>query len=449
MSIQRRLLMSLLGVLLAGAALTGGIVYREAGEEASVLFDYQLRQVAQSLPSEAFRALVVPRAGLPGTEGGVVVQIWNLRGERLYLSHPDAHLPEQAELGFATVKALDGEWRTYSALFADVVIQVAQPMRVRRELAAAVALRTVMPLLLVLPVLGILIWFTVGRGMRPVLRVAREIGERSPQAMEPLREAHLPEEIRPLVAAINGLLLRLARALASQRDFIADAAHELRSPLTALLLQVQLAERAHSETERAQALEALRLGLGRTGHLVEQLLTLARAEPEATPLHLERLELAQLARSVVADMTPLALLTHIDLGVLAESPGVIEADVEAMRVLVRNLVENALHFAPPGSGVDVTVLESEGECILRVADMGPGIPEAERERVFDRFYRSAHTDVPGSGLGLAIVRRIALRHGARVALQDRADGHSGLVAEIRFPAKGALGTRERQALSLL
>ena len=148
-------------------------------------------------------------------------------------------------------------------------------------------------------------------------------------------------------------------------------------------------------------------------------------------------------------MTPLALLTHIDLGVLAESPGVIEADVEAMRVLVRNLVENALHFAPPGSGVDVTVLESEGECILRVADMGPGIPEAERERVFDRFYRSAHTDVPGSGLGLAIVRRIALRHGARVALQDRADGHSGLVAEIRFPAKGALGTRERQALSLL
>jgi two-component system OmpR family sensor kinase len=167
MSIQRRLLISLLAVLLAGAALTGAIVYREAREEANVLFDYQLRQVAQSLPSEAFRVLATPRAGLPGIEDGVVIQIWNLRGQRLYLSHPDSHLPEQVELGFATVQASAGEWRTYSALFQDVVIQVAQPMRVRRELAAAVALRTVLPLLVVLPVLGLLIWLTVGRGMRP------------------------------------------------------------------------------------------------------------------------------------------------------------------------------------------------------------------------------------------------------------------------------------------
>ncbi len=447
MSIQRRLLISLLAVLLAGALATGLIVYREAREEANVLFDYQLRQVAQSLPSEAFRALIAPRAGLPGVEDGVVVQIWNLRGERLYLSHPESQLPEQAELGFADVKSPQGEWRIYSALFQDVVIQVAQPMRVRRELAAAVALRTVMPLLVMLPVLGILIWFTVGHGMRPVRRVAREVGQRSPQALDALREEGLPEEVRPLVFALNGLLARLARALASQRDFIADAAHELRSPLTALQLQVQLAERARTDEERQAALEALRSGLARTAHLVEQLLALARAEPEASPAVTEIVDLAELARDVIAERTPIALAHRIDLGLVHSGSAQIEGDLEALRVMLRNLIDNALHYGPQDTRIDVSVAEEGTECVLQVCDAGPGIPLTERDRVFDRFYRSTEARGPGSGLGLAIVRNIAIRHGSRITLSDRPDGHSGLLVVVRFRRAPAPSLRARTSLA--
>jgi two-component system OmpR family sensor kinase len=451
MSIQRRLLFWLLAVLVGGAAATGAIVYREAREEANVLFDYQLKQVAQSLPSQAFRGLTTPHSGLPGVEDGVVVQIWSLQGERLYLSHPDAHLPGRAELGFATTHTDGGDWRVYSALYEDVVIQVAQPMRVRRELAAAVALRTVLPLLLVLPVLGVLIWYTVGRGMRPVRQVAREVGQRSPQALDPLPEKGLPDEIRPVVAALNGLLSRLDRALASQRDFIADAAHELRSPLTALQLQVQLAERAHSEVDRKQSLEAVRAGLTRAAHLVEQLLALARVEPEAGPLKTEAVDLGELARSVVAEFTPLALERNIDLGVVQSDPARIAGDPEALRVLVRNLVDNALRFAPPATRVDVETYKRANQSMLRVTDAGPGIPYAERSRVFDRFYRGSKPGVTGSGLGLAIVRNIVERHAAHITLGDREDGQEGLVVEVGFPEPPAapeLTAERRVALSL-
>lgn len=450
MSIKRRLLLWLLAVLLAGAGATGAIVYVEARQEANALFDYQLRQVAMSLPSQAFAALPVPRSGVPGVEDGLVVQIWNLRGERLYLSHPDSHLPSVAELGFTTARTDAGQWRIYSALFENVVIQVAQPLRVRSELAAAVALRTVLPLLLVLPVLGLLIWATVGRGMLPLLRVAREVGERSAQALDPLPEDGLPEEVRPLVTALNSLLKRLERALRGQRDFIADAAHELRSPLTALQLQVQLAERANSEAHRKDALEALRAGLSRASHLVEQLLALARAEPDTALQTVERFDLTELTREVLAQMTPLALAKTIDLGLLDEARAWINADREAVRVLVRNLIDNAVRYSPASSRIDVSVegvsIEgATGQVVLRIKDGGPGIAPAERERVFDRFYRGSPSDASGSGLGLAIVRNIAQRHGAQVALSARPDGQTGLVAEVRFgaaaPANFALPER--------
>lgn len=430
-SIQRRLLVWLLAVLLAGALATGAIVYQEARDEANALFDYQLRQVAQSLPARAFGPLTAPRAGLPRAEDGVVVQIWNLNGERLYLSHPDSHLPAQAKLGFSTEATSEGDWRTYAALFQDVVIQVAQPMRVRRELAAAVALRTVMPLLLLLPVLGVLIWFTVGRGLMPVRRLARDVGLRGAQALDPLPEVGLPDEVRPLVKALNHLLARLGRSFATQRDFIADAAHELRTPLTALQLQVQLAQRAKSLDESHAALAPLKDGLMRVSHLVEQLLALARAGAEVAPMTLEMLDLTGIARAVVADSTPRALDRNIDLGLVSEGPVLVAGNPESLRVLVENLVDNALNYTPEGGAVDVRVQTRRGEACLIVADTGPGIEPTERERVFDRFYRGSSVTGPGSGLGLAIVRNIAQQHGATVELGARENG-AGLVVQVRF-----------------
>ncbi len=430
-SIQRRLVAWLLLVLLAGALVTGAFVYRQAREAANAMFDYQLRQVAQSLPARAFGPLSQSRQGLPEAEDGVVVEIWTLSGRRLYISHPDSQLPASAQLGFSTTGSAQGDWRVYAAIFEDVLIEVAQPMRVRRELAAAIALRTVLPVLVLLPVLGVLIWLIVGRGLLPVRRVAEEVAARRPGALAPLAVTGLPDEIRPLVAALNDLLARLARALESERNFIADAAHEMRTPLTALQLHVQLAERAESPEQVRAELGPLRAGLARVAHLVEQLLALARAEPEVPASAMREVDLLELARAVIVANTARALERQLDLGLVAETSLRVEGDPEALDTLLTNLVDNALRYTPAGGRIDVELIKQDGVAELAVTDTGPGIPEAERERVFARFYRGDSTHSPGSGLGLAIVRNIAARHGATVVLETPATG-AGLTVRVSF-----------------
>ena len=189
-----------------------------------------------------------------------MVQIWDRNGVQLFMSQPRRVLPQHAQLGFTTISTDSGEWRIFSTLSGGQVVQVAQPMSARRELAASLALHTIVPLLAVLPFLVILIWFTIARGLSPLERVAADVGRRSPTALEPLAETNMPREVQPLVHALNGLLERLGKALAAQRSFIADAAHELRTPLTAVHLQAQLAERAGSEAERKAALSVLKGG---------------------------------------------------------------------------------------------------------------------------------------------------------------------------------------------
>lgn len=433
MSIQRRLLLALMAVLLAGAALTGIIAYREAREEANVLFDYELKQVAQSFSTQVFPGLANGRPGLPGPEGGVVVQVWNLEGQRLYLSHPDARLPTAARLGFSDGRGPDGsDWRLYTAFYDNVVIEAAQPLSFRRELAAAVALRTAMPLLLVLPVLSLLTWVVVGAGLRPIRRLAAEMSARSASAMEPVELGVVPAELKPVADELNRLLARLDRTLAVQRDFIADAAHQLRTPLTALQLQVQLVEKAATPEERAAALTAVRAGLTRSAHLVEQLLALTRSEYDTEGA--TRIDLRPLVQGVIAAATPLALEKNLDLGLEEGDRVWVAGSVPALEALVANLVDNAVRYSPRGGRIDVAVALEGGRPVLTVTDSGPGIPADERARVFDRFYRGSAAEGPGTGLGLAIVRAVAERHGATVALSDRGDGLPGLVVTVRFPA---------------
>jgi signal transduction histidine kinase len=438
-SIQTRLLVSLLGALLAGTVIAGAIVYREAREEANALFDYQLRQVAQTLPARGFDPSVDPRPAVPEDQDGVVVQIWSLSGTRLYLSHPASHLPPRAELGFSTLSTDVGDWRVFADQYRDAVIEVAQPMQVRRDIAAIVAVRTVLPLLLLLPTLGVVIWLIVGRGLGPMRRLARDVAARSPRSLDALPENALPDEVRPLVEALNQLLMRLKEALATQRNFIGNAAHELRTPLTALQLQVQLAERARTIEDAQAALVPLSGGLARVSHLVEQLLALARLDPQSALAPHASVDLVALAREVVADQTAVALERGLDLGLVAEAPVAVLGNATALTVLLNNLVDNALRYTPRGGRIDVHVSltsESGTDALLAVSDSGPGIPIEERERVFERFYRGVDVTTPGSGLGLAIVREIAARHGARVELADTA-GAGGLTVRVFFPV-GAL-----------
>ncbi len=434
-SIRRQLLVWLLGGLALAIIAAAFGTYFRARQEANALFDYQLKEMAASLTDAPFAPAPAGVGALGPGSNALVVQIWDRNGVQLYLSQPHRVLPQNAQLGFTTVDTSTGAWRVFSTLADDQVVQVAQPMSARRELATSMALRTVVPLLLALPVLALLIWLTIARGLAPLDRVAAAVERRSPALLEPLSESGLPREVKPLVGALNGLLARLSQALDAQRSFIADAAHELRTPLTAVHLQAQLAERAPNDAERRAALADLKGGLQRATRLVEQLLTLAREEPGVADRPQATIDLQALASAVVAELAPLAAAKRIDLGLNAESPVQVHGDAEALATLLSNLVDNALRYTPEGGRVDVGVAIDAGRALLSVRDSGPGIPEADRERVFDRFVRGnvAAGAVRGSGLGLSIVKRIAERHGAEIVVGPGLDG-AGAGISVRFPA---------------
>ena len=277
-SIRSRLLIALLALVAATSVLVGTLTYRRVLAETSLLFDYQLRQMALSLRSQISMA---PRLELPPdqADSDFVIQIWDLYGTRVYLSRPGLPFINQTALGYADVRLAGQTWRTYGLQTVDGVIQIAQPVRVREDLARGAALRVVIPLLLLLPVLGAAIVAVVRSGLKPLQRVAIEVQRRDVRSLAPIATANLPQEVAPLVQELNRLLSRLDAAFQTQRAFIADAAHELRSPLTAVRLDLQLLDRAPDEAARMEARTDLGAAVERAIHLVEQLLTLARNEP--------------------------------------------------------------------------------------------------------------------------------------------------------------------------
>jgi two-component system OmpR family sensor kinase len=433
-SLRARLLAWLLaGVLFVGAA-GGWIVYRNALSEAGAFFDYHLRQTALILRDQPVQYLLAPQLAPADASYDFVVQVWSLDGVRVYLSRPHVDLPEITTLGFATVKTSEGRWRVFGVQALHSVIQVAQPMSVREQRAAELALQTLKPFALLLPVLALVIWFAVGHALEPLQRLTALVKARRVNALDALPDEQLPDEVQPLVKALNDLLGRLRAALERERAFMADAAHELRTPLTALYLQMGMLARANDESERQAAMETLSAGVQRAIRLVEQMLALARQEPRAERPRVA-VKLDDLAREIVAELVPVADARHIDLGVAAAQPAQVAGDPDALRTLLRNLVDNAVRYTPPGGRVDVTVEAAKpgnGGARLTVADDGRGIAPEERIRVFDRFYRRPGTEPPGSGLGLAIVKAIADSHDASVQLAD-GPGGKGLAVTVSFP----------------
>ncbi len=430
-SIRARLLALLMALLAAAALAMGGVTYRNVLAETETLFDYQLRQMALSLRDQG--EIAPDQAGALADETlDFVIQIWSADGRAIYASRRHEELPSRALLGFADITAGGQAWRTFSVQTGTRVIQVAQPRQIRRRLAADAALHAVAPLAAVAPLLALVMWWVAARALRPLARVAQAVRERDAESLAPLPEAALPEELAPLVRALNALLARLSQSLDRQRAFVADAAHELRSPLTALKLQLRLLERAEDGGTRAAAVKSLGEGIERTAWLVEQLLALARNEPGAPPLPRTAVDLSEIARHALAATVPLALAKGTELDLQAAQPVPLSGDAASLTVLVRNLVDNAVRYAPGGTRVEVRALVQDGTPVLVVDDAGPGIPPEDRERVFDRFYRRDPSQGDGSGLGLALVRTVAQRHGATVTLGESPLG--GLRATVRFPA---------------
>jgi two-component system OmpR family sensor kinase len=435
-SLRARLLWFLLAAIVLAAGAQALVAYRTVLKEADEIFDYHMQQMALSL-----RAGLPPSAAVGGLGGAeqnfdFVVQVWTADGVRIFESADQAALPQLAVLGFADVRARGTTYRVFSMQTRGLVIQVAQDMAARQHMAGTLALRTVAPVALMAPLLMLVVWWVVSRSLAPVARVRTQVASRQADDLSPVSEEKLPDEVRPLVQELNLLFDRVRQAFEAQKHFVADAAHELRSPLAALKLQVQGLQRASDDGARELAIGRLVAGIDRATRLVEQMLALARHEASmAAGAPPEPVVLAEVARLAVSDAVAAAQARRIDIGIArADEGATVKGQSEALRMLLRNLLENAVKYTPEEGRVDIAIARLDDAVELSVDDSGPGLPPTERERVLDRFYRSGEPQAPGSGLGLSIVKSIAELHGASVAL-DASPSLGGLRVVVRFPTR--------------
>jgi two-component system OmpR family sensor kinase len=408
-SLRRRMLWLVLAMIAIVSVLQATSAYRSAIIEADRMFDYHLQEVARSV-----------HGGLPFSPGGdeyeFSVRIWSPDGQELYHSGL-RDMPSQAVLGFSDARVNGVRLRIYSLRTPEHTIQIAQDLDARSQRARDLAWKAIFPIVLLAPILMLAVWWLIEGSLAPVQRMRRHVASRPANDLSPLATQGLPEEVLPLVAEINLLFERLQQARTAQQQFIADAAHELRSPLAALKLQAQALRKPLDDGARREAIERLNEGMERAIDLAGQLLALAREEAGEAMAPVERVDLEQLARDAVADVLPQAQARGIDIGLEPGADVTVQGQRAGLHTLLRNLLDNAIKYANANGRIDIRIeRDAQGCACLSVEDSGPGIPETERERVFDRFYRVPGTQAPGSGLGLAIVKTIAQRHHARVEL---------------------------------
>ncbi|CAJ0822233.1 ATP-binding protein [Ralstonia flaminis] len=436
-TIRGYLLAWLIGGMLLCTFIAGVLLYNVVRAENRQLFNNQLKHIAGSLLIHLPPLAAEP--GKPGTDegdtpdDGIVVQVWDTSGKLIYTSRPALIFPRYPDDGLKTVPFRGERWRVYGEARSGQFVQVAQPIGLRKALGLRLIWLALAPFLVLVPMLAAIIWFAVHRGLSPLRRTAESIEQRGPNALEPVETFALPRELRPMVDALNSLMKRLERELTWRQEFTAEVAHELRSPLTTLKLQLQLAERVQTDEQRVKAFAKLHARLDRATHLVLQLLTLARHERGLQEDDMRPVDLAKLAHQVVADFVPQAESKDIalTLDTTADVPANVQGDEDGLRTLLANVVDNAVRYTAPGGRVEVAALWQDEAPAWRVVDTGPGIPWQERLRVFDRFYRLVDATTVGSGLGLAIVKNIAERHQATVTLSDNPAGH-GLVVTVAF-----------------
>lgn len=436
----RLVLLLLLGLGVAWLA-AAWFTHAESRHEIDRLFDAQLAQSAQVLLGTTRHELHEriehgddEIATSHEYELKLAFQIWADNG-LLMRSGAAPFTKMGSESNGYSETLLNGEpWRVLTRWDArhEFMIQMAEPIAGRENLARHITLKMLLPSLIALPVLALLIWFAVGAGLRPLQQLKQEVKQRAVNRLEPVAMKSVPEEVAPLAQALNDLFARLQQAFEGERRFTADAAHELRTPLAALKIQAQVALRANNDVERNTALENVLRGVDRATRLVEQLLTLARVDPETITLGFKPVELQGLAASVMRDLEPLAHAKHIEMALEVSSACNVFGDDAQLGLLLRNLIDNAIRYTPAGGRV-LVVLQSIGGVSIEVCDTGPGIAAAERDQVLQRFYRISGSGEEGSGLGLSIVRRIAELHGAQLTLSDNPSG-TGLLAKVFWPA---------------
>jgi two-component system sensor histidine kinase TctE len=451
-TLRRRLLTWLLLPLLVLFILRSGYTVYSAHKQASRVYDHVLLTLGRSLAQQivynaASGRIELPRSAveLLGSDelDALYYAIRDAQGHirdgerRMPLPPADANGTEQTffdgridarDVRVARLPILL-EHRPYS-------LEVAETLNKRSLLVREFQVGTLLPQAFIILLATIIVWFGIGRSLAPLKRLQQAVSERSHLDLSALREEKIPAEVQPLIQSINALMARLCEALDAHNRFIADAAHQLRTPLAGLKTQIELALRQDDAAKTSQAIQYLQVSTARMTRLVNQLLALSRNEPGAVGvIHKQPLDLGQLASDVTMEWVPRALDKEIDLGY--ESPQaqvVIQADASRLKDLLDNLIDNAVRYTPRGGQVTVSVLAGERPQLL-VTDNGPGIPPEQRERVFERFYSLLGNSVEGSGLGLAIVREIAGMHSAETRI-DAAPGGTGTRVSVVFSSTG-------------
>ena len=443
-SLRRQLVNGLVLALVAVWALAIAFTYIEAHDELDELGDLRLLQAAYALSLADLDVLnEAPRQALGGNPGeesprdddGFGTPSFTRHNELGHLLWADPQSPQSSfdpHPGLRTIDIRGVAYRTAAIWHSHELTRVYEPHSARETAARSIVNHILVPLAFALPMIVLVIWWLVSKGLAPLQELARTLARRDARNLEPLRLARVPSEALPAINSVNALMARLDDSLATERRFTSDAAHELRTPLAGLRLQAQVALGATSTTERDTALHALIEGVDRSSHLLEQLLVLARADRSYRPVAV-RVDLVDAATRAVAQQADTASRLDIALSLDAPAQACLMGEPALIDALLRNLIDNALRYTPTGGRVEVVIAQQHAVLALRVIDNGPGIPADQRQRVLERFTRLAGQDIAGSGLGLSIVARIAELHGAALTLADGADGR-GLSVQLEFPS---------------
>jgi len=370
-------------------------------------------------------------------------QLWRDNGELMLRSSNAPESVMTLDIGFSeNIDSTGHAWRHYS--FHDqhhgVRIIVSEPREFRQQLLRSIVLNAAAPLLLGLPLLLWLLWFFIKRSLQPLDALRQEISMRKKDNLIAINIDHVPEEVRPLVGALNALLDRMAQTLEQERRFTDDAAHQLRTPLATIQAHLYAFKHAKERAQSARALEHIQQGVIRATHLVNQLLNLARLEPSQQQEAFSSVQLGDIAQSVCAELAPLMLQREqtLELMVAPDLPSM-PGDADMLAMLISNLLDNAIHYTQQGGHITIGITADGNVLQLVVCDDGPGIAAELREKVFERFYRIAPQSQPGTGLGLAICKRVAELHQASVSLEDGLNG-TGLIVRVYFPLQGRANT---------
>ncbi|MFN3071827.1 sensor histidine kinase [Serratia sp. J2] len=437
-SIQLRLSIVLCSAIAVVALISGGFTFFSVLDEAHELQDATLTQIAGVLKKAQFpiaNSSYVSQSPEDEEDDNVIVQfiVGNTAQSSRSLTYFQLQLPLSE--GFQTISSGHGNYRVLvTALSPNLQVAIGQKTAMRDEVALDSAWRTLMPFMILLPVLLLIVADLIRKVFRPVTRLANDVYQRDEQDLTPLASEDIPHEVRPFVMGINRLLGKVGSAMENQRRFVADAAHELRSPLTALSLQAERLNQSAMSKEAHERLDTLRQGINRAKNLLEQLLSLARAQQQITMKTPQSpTSIQSVYRQVIEGLLPLALEKNIDLGVVDTGDITLYTDEIALFTVVKNLVENAIRYTPKGGCIDLRLYGTKEQVIIEVEDNGPGIAEDKRTRVFDAFYRIEGSGQSGSGLGLSIVKAIVSRMGGEVTLHNAANYPTGLQVRLLLP----------------